>query len=98
MPKHVVAVYDVDRRFGGREEGGWWYDAGSLVRTMRVFPTEDRAVAYARRLNEKLRSRVFGPNAGKRDIGSVLSEGELQAWVMDDPAPAGFPDRKPRYE
>ena len=26
-----LAVYEVDRAYGGSEEGGWWYDTGRLV-------------------------------------------------------------------
>lgn len=26
-----LAVYEIDRAYGGSEEGGWWYDCGRLV-------------------------------------------------------------------
>lgn len=28
---HWVVVYEIDREYGGPEEGGWWYDTGRLV-------------------------------------------------------------------
>ena len=94
----VVAAYDVAMAFGGREEGGWWYDRGSLIRVLRVFPNEDRAYEYSRKLNTRLRSREFGPNQGRREYSSVFSDGEVRAIVCDTTAPAGFPERRPRYE
>lgn len=94
----VVAVYDVGMRWGGPEEGGWWYDAGSLVRTLRTFRNEERAYAFCRRLNGKLASRAYGPNQGKREYSSVLSDGEIQACVYQNAAPMGFPERRPHYE
>lgn len=96
-----VSVFDCALARGGREEGGWWYDTGSLVRTVRTFKgknAENRAYAYSRKLNEKLQSRKFGPNEGKRDYSSVLSDGEFQAHVHEKMVPEGFPERKPRYE
>ena len=108
MTTYIVAVYDVVQQYGGPEEGGWWYDAGSFVRQVRQFHNEDKAVGYCRRLNDKLRSRVFGPNQGRREFTSVLSDGELRAYVREfanqreAKAAAikreGFPDRKPHYE
>ena len=97
-PVFIVAVYDVGQRYGGHEEGGWWYDAGSLVRVMRRFRSSKAAYRYSNRLNERLKSRTFGPNEGKRDYTSVLSDGEFRACTFEGTAPAGFPDRKPRYE
>jgi hypothetical protein len=97
-PVYVVAVYDCGQQFGGREEGGWWYDAGSLVRVMRRFRSSKAAYAYSNRLNGKLQSRSWGPNEGKREYTSVLSDGEYRACTFENTAPAGFPERRPRYE
>jgi len=94
----VVAVYDCSMCWGGPEEGGWWYDAGTLVRIVKLFKTEDAAYQYCRRLNSKLESRVFGPNQGKHSYTSVLSESELRASVYENVAPLGFPDHRPHYE
>jgi hypothetical protein len=98
MATHVVAVYEIDLAYGGREEGGWWYQRGSLVRISRTFRSQERAYEYCRRLNARLRSRVFGPNRGKREISSVLSDGEYQAEVHTDCAPKSYPERRPHYE
>lgn len=94
----AVGVYDCNRLFGGREEGGWWFDAGDLVRQVRQFRNERRAHAYGERLNKRLQSRAFGPNQGKREYTSVLSDGEYQAFVFGGVCPAYFPAERPHYE
>ncbi|CAG0982501.1 hypothetical protein RHIZO_01814 [Rhizobiaceae bacterium] len=34
MTTYVLAFYEIDRAYGGPEEGGWWYDTGRLVRIL----------------------------------------------------------------
>ena len=93
--KYIVAVYLQDRAFGGPEEGGWWYDTGNHVRTMRVFGNESQAIAYSYRLNEKLATTL---NRGRRSISSILSTGRYGAEVYDDFAPKHYPVTRPHYE
>jgi hypothetical protein len=96
---YTVAVYLVDRAFGGHEEGGWWYDTGQLAKICRVFKREETAYVYSRRLNDKLKSRTYGPNVSRREPGSVLSDGEYWAQVRKgDDIPKYYPDRRPHYE
>lgn len=94
----VVAVYECSQQWGGPEEGGWWYDAGTLVRMVKMLPNRYQARAYARRLNQRLRSRKIGPNEGRHAYSSVLSEGEYQAFVYEGVPPASFPETRPHYE
>lgn len=93
--KYVVAVYLQDRAYGGPEEGGWWYDCGEMVRTMRTFGSEERAIAYCRKLNDRLAGSL---NRDRREISSVLSEGRYGAEVYDDFAPHHYPSNRPHYE
>ena len=95
---YIVSVYLMDRCYGGPEEGGWYYTVGELARTVRLFRSEEKAYEYSRRLNDKLESRIFGPNQGRRDMSSVLSDGLYYAEVHEDHAPKYFPERTPRYE
>lgn len=95
---YLVAVYLEDLRYGGPEEGGWYYNVGQLVRIVKGFSNRPSAYAYCRRLNDKLKSRDFGPNQDRREMSSVLSAGEYWAHVYSNEAPKYFPDRKPRYE
>lgn len=92
--RFIVAVYLVNRTYGGPAEGGWWYDEGDLVRIVRVFKNEDRAISFCRRLNARLNATL---NAGRRPLSSVLSEGEFHARIEDDFAPKHFPDTRQFY-
>ena len=93
----AVNLYLIDRAFGGREEGGWWYDCGQPVLhpLNRVFETYEEAqkyrwecVAVEAQLNEGLPS-----------IDSVLSQGQYRFYVEDEgELPAPFPAVKPHYE
>ena len=57
--RYTVSVYQVRRSYGGPEEGGWYYDNGDLVRTVKRFRSEDDAWNYCNRLNEKLYSHNY---------------------------------------
>ncbi len=95
---YSVAVYLVDRAYGGPEEGGWWFDSGEpdeeMAQFTRLFHNEDLAYDYRARVENKL---CFKLNKGRRSISSVLSEGEYHARV-ETGLPAAFPAERPRYE
>jgi len=88
-PMKYVAVFEVDRAFGGREEGGWWYDRGEKVLEWFV------PARIAKRCAAFLRGRY--PDTGKR--GSVLGGEDYDVAIYDqhEPPPAFFPDRRPQY-
>jgi hypothetical protein len=96
-----VAVFMVDRAYGGPEEGGWWYDYGYPVKDaemaplLRIFNDEDKARAYRNELQTKLDAEM---NVGRVGIGSVLSDGVYQAVVTDDDYPKAYPSERPRFE
>lgn len=93
--RFIVALYEIDRAYGGPEEGGWWYDTGSLARPLRVCPHEACADALAARVN-RLLDRL---ERGRRPVGSVLYDGgRHRACVFAQIAPSGFPARRPHYE
>lgn len=93
--RYVIALYEMDRHYGGPEEGGWWYDAGDLVRVLRVEAREDVALARAARAN-RLLARL---QRGRHDVGSMAYAGGLHAAeVFPDTAPRSFPETPPRYE
>ena len=95
---HCIGVYLCNQAFGGREEGGWWYDTGQLVRIVKIFRREEKAWSYVRRLNARLQSRKFGPNEGRREYSSVLSNGEYRAHIYENSCPDYFPSERPHYE
>ena len=54
MPRttHIVATYAIDRAYGGPEEGGWWYDTGTLERIVAIRHSEEAAFELARRARQ----------------------------------------------
>lgn len=92
---YVLAVYEVNRAYGGPEEGGWWYDCGELARVLGVRRSEDDAYALARRLNGWL-ARL---QSGRREVSSVIYDGGRYAVeVYEHKPPAFYPAERPRYE
>jgi hypothetical protein len=95
MTTFTVAFYEIDRAYGGPEEGGWWFDTGSFVRIARTFKTEAAAYAYARRANALL--RVI--QRCSHDVSSVLyTGGQHAAMVYDHLPPPFYPATRPYYE
>lgn len=107
-PFWTVAIYLVDQAYGGPEEGGWWYQTGERVDhaldgfnpnlLLTVFHgdrAEDQAVYFSGAIQKLLDA---GPNAGRRDISSVLSTGRYQAQVHNGHPPQHYPERRPHYE
>jgi hypothetical protein len=92
---HVIAIYEVDRAFGGHEENGWWYDCGQLTSILATTRTAEQAHRVAARVN-RLLARL---QRGKRPVSSVAYDGgRYQAIVFDQLAPTHFPVEQPRYE
>jgi hypothetical protein len=86
-----VNVYLIDRAFGGREEGGWYYDCGVI---QRVYPTTyEHADELARRMRE---SDEFS-NEDRPEISSVLSRGRYDVRIETQPG-ENYPAYRPRYE
>lgn len=54
MSQRYVSRYTVDRRFGGPEEGGWWYDWHTYEGMVAIIPAdvdEEEGYAITRALN-----------------------------------------------
>ena len=97
MPRttHIVAIYAIDRAYGGPEEGGWWYDTGTLERIVAIRHSEEGAFELARRA-DRLLSHI---ERDRRDIGSMAYGGERHAAeVFETTAPRFFPEERPHYE
>lgn len=100
-----VGVYLEDRAFGGRAEGGWWYDCGELqtapwlYRELGLTPSCHASLAAARAARDGFAEGLAKLNSERRsDIGSVLSEGRYTALIFEDKLPAFYPEIKPHYE
>jgi len=97
-----VAVYELDRRYGGPEEGGWWYDCGQLMRLVKVFKAAEEAHELCRRYNRPLAFRREEQRKipfGRLSISSVnYSGGHYQAEVHKLGPPISYPEQRPYYE
>lgn len=91
-----LAVYDVNRAFGGPEEGGWWYDYGVPAEGFESFYSLRAALVRRDEVQAAL-DRINHDAGPYGDLSSVLCRGALRAIVTREP-PAPFPDRRPHYE
>ena len=93
-----VAVFLCDRAYGGPEEGGWWYECGEPVEEYsqftRYFINKSEAFVYQNRLQARLCNKL---NEGRREISSVLSEGQYYATINEGP-PVAYPQTRPYYD
>ena len=92
--KYYVNEYEVDRAYGGPEEGGWWYDTGRFIRCYGAF--NSRAQAIKRKA--ELYSYVKNSNNGKHSPSSVLSRGDWIDIIIEEHEGKHFPERTPKYE
>ena len=95
-PKPAVGVYLSLYRetpfYGGPEEGGWWYNAGSPLGSI-PFDIADRTRIPDE--IDRLKRLFFHLNEG--DIDSVLGGQEVQVYTEDEAA-EHFPQERPYYE
>ena len=94
MTKFLVSVYEANQAYGGPEEGGWWYDVGELVRTVRTFASRGEASTYCRRMNALLKRTL---NKDRAPLSSVVCDGWYVARVDTDIAPQYYPTETPYY-
>jgi hypothetical protein len=86
----TVAVYDVDRQYGGPEEGGWWFDTGTLIRKA-IVETYERACELREEWEEEF------PYTQKRY--SVLGGEDYNIDIIEGAdVPGTFPEVYPHYE
>lgn len=90
-----VVVYEVDRAFGGREEGGWWYDTGHLVHSVPIRGRKGQVMAKAAKVLK--RTRREWPENGSSS--SVLGGHEdYRCWIETSEPAEYFPTERPYYE
>ena len=89
-----IAVWDVDRAFGGAEEGGWYYDCGTLSHCEAI-PTDASPEWIAARMAD-LREEWTDPDA--LPVYSVRYAGGVVMVTTESVYPSPyFPERSPRY-
>lgn len=95
-----VAVVMYDKAYGGPEEGGWYFDTYEPVpeyaHLTKVVKT--KAEAYAARDGLLAYIEVEKLNEGRRDVNSVLSEGQYDVYIYHGEYPCYEPKVRPHYE
>ena len=100
-----VALFLVQRRCTGAEEGGIWTDQGTLVTDRGLygqlgaapaaFLDGAEATAYAERMSEALPAL----NEGRRPLDSILSDGVYDVLIVEaDLLPLVYPEAADAYE
>ena len=94
-----VHKHRVSLNYGGPEEGGWWYTAGTPERDWIVLEYEDEEMAYetCRMWNEHERERR--EKEEDYDFSSVNAylSNHYAYSVEDYPNPKPFPEETPYY-
>ena len=85
-----VNVYHTTLEFGGREEGGWWYNAHASIASVPC------AFSEAEHLVRQLEQR-YSFLDDELPLSSVLSKGKLSVWIEDSPG-VDLPLQRPHYE
>lgn len=109
-----VTVYEVYRAFGGREEGGWWYDKSTPTQETYFFKTEEHAKLFADALNDSFlgkkapRKSGYGSDDGVDEngygdddylcTGGEWGEGKYRAIVNKADNTPCIPEQAPVYE
>lgn len=87
--QYYVNVYEIDRGYGGPEEGGWWYDCGTPVATV-PFDTLREAEAFADVMEKRF------PH--DHSSNSVIYSGGDYSVRIERGFAKPYPSRTPRYE
>ena len=99
-----ACVYNVDKRYGGQEEGGWYYSVGepypispngNNATDAAFFQT--RAEAYRFIQNPIQQEAIKELNEGLPSIDSVNSQGRWE-WQVTFGMPTSYPEERPHYE
>ena len=94
----TVALYHEEQRYGGPEEGGWWYIAGYRLRNLRRFRGKHarvRAWKFCDRYNAGLRGRDLKTKRPR--FTSVLSSGREVARFNSGRPIDHYPESRPYY-
>ncbi len=98
----VVSIYEVNKAYGGPEEGGWWYTYGTpyidLAWMAKVFRVEEEQEAreYQAKLDEVC--KVVNREEKRHPPSSVRCDGWLTTQLDFGHWPKDFPEERPHYE
>ncbi len=87
-----VNAYAVGLCYGGPEEGGWYYDIGTPLESVRVHGSW----SDANEARETLRAKLESDYARGHNRYSVLGGDDLEIGIEDAPGEA-YPTERPYY-
>lgn len=92
-------AYHVEQCYGGPEEGGWYFDAGYPIKSIRLGknPGLRRIKAARKQLCRELEAEHAAGVDGRPEYTSVLSEGDLRIHIENHQARL-WPESRPYYE
>lgn len=93
FPLVYINAYAVSRHYGGREEGGWYYDAGEALASVPVLKKPGRVEQIKELLTESL-----GPQYKRNHTRHSVLGGEDLVICTEDETARDFPEARPRYE
>ena len=90
--KHYVNEYLLNRKYGGCEEGGWWFDTGIFVKCHGSFDS----LKEAHQCKGNLYDYLDDARQGQYEPNSVLCDGYTEIYVEGQPG-QHFPAALPHY-
>lgn len=90
-----VNIYDVDKAYGGPEEGGWWYEYGVPVASIPV--KRDATKHEIHQIATQWAHYCNDNNRGRPSMSSVASQGEYLIYIENHFAKE-WPEQTPRFE
>lgn len=84
-----VVVYQLDRAYGGPEEGGWWFDTGTVELDREIGADEDL---------EALRTQMELEYPNRNRSGSMAYRGGDYAVQFGYRPGADYPAQRPHFE
>lgn len=92
LQKFFVVVTHQDRRYGGPEEGGWYYDWATIEDVRKVFGSEGVVSAL-----ERLGEEYPRPRYGRGSVLGTAGDHEFRICTTQEEFPEET-TRRPHYE
>ena len=89
---YYLNEYLTNKKFGGHEEGGWWYNTGEFVRSLSTHTKLEEAEYHLKDWGpylERKRINQFPPD-------SLLCSGYTQIFIEEEPG-KDYPDTPPTF-
>lgn len=93
-----VNIYEIWQNYGGPEEGGWWYECGSPLYSVRLpYPIARIFSSMIWKRYKDYGRKWWYPHPGSLDGNAVdISDGKVVCYIEPHPA-QGYPQERPYY-